>query len=230
MGQDVTALMQTIGNLELIQFTDLINIGQPDSSFHFMALTRYSRETIADWQPRFFLLRTILIVVWLFNMFHWMFLHNTLRGVCVARNPIGVLGIAFMPLVHGNISHLLGNSIYFFVYGWLILLRGVPDFLIVTAVIWLFSGTGVWLFARGRHIGASGIVYGYASFLLLSSFFDRDVLSLLLTVVVLIIDRAVVQSAFRVRRGISMEGHVFGFFGGVLAAFWLPGLKIALLT
>lgn len=222
--QDITSWMPTIGELGLAQ------IGEPRLAVQLMALTKYSRETIVDWQSRFFLLRTILIVVWLFNIFHWLFLGNLLRGVCVPRSSIGLFGIAIAPLVHSNINHLFGNSIYFFIYGWLILLRGVPDFLIVTAVIWLIRGLGVWLFKQGPSYGASGIVYGYASFLLLTSLFDRDVISLLLTLVVLIIDRAVVQNAFRMSRGVSWEGHVFGFFGGVLAALWLPGLREAFMT
>lgn len=223
MGQNVTALMQAIDTW------NLITAWEPHSSLHFIALTRYSKETIADWQPRFFLLRTILIVVWLFNIFHWLFLGNLLRRVCVPRSTVGLFGIVVAPLVHGDISHLFGNSIAFFVYGWMILFRGVPDFLIVTAVIWLTRGIGVWLFKQGQSYGASGITYGYASFLLLSGLIDRDVISLLLTIVLLLINRTVVQSAFRVG-GVSWEGHVFGFFGGVLAAMWLPGLKATLLT
>jgi len=228
MAQDITGLMQTVGDLELIRFYGVPEWRSPLLA-QLMALTRYSRDTIVDWQSRFFLLRTILIVVWLFNIFHWLFLQNLLRGVCVPRSPVGLFGIALAPLIHADIHHLFGNSLFFFVYGWLILLRGVPDFLIVTAVIWLTRGIGVWLFKQGQSYGASGIVYGYASFLLLSSFLDRDVISLLLTVVVLIVDRTVVQSAFRVG-GVSWEGHVFGFFGGILAALWLPGLKLALLA
>jgi membrane associated rhomboid family serine protease len=194
---------------------------------YLMTATRYSREVIADWQPRFLLLRDILIVVWVINLMDWVLLGGALRRLCVPRSTIGFFTMPVVsPIVHGDPDHLLGNSLYFFVLGWLILLRGIPDFVLITLVIALVDSLGTWLFGRPvPTIGASGIVYGYVGFLLVSSFFDRDIISLLLAIVVLIIDRTIVNRLFIDRPGISLEGHMFGFFGGILAIFWLPTLR-----
>jgi membrane associated rhomboid family serine protease len=193
---------------------------------HLLAATRYSREVITDWRPRFMLLRDILLVVWGLNLVNWILLGGALRQLCIPRRTIGLIAVPITPLVHGDPDHLLGNSLYFFVFGWLVSLRGIPDFLIVTIVIALVDSLGTWLLAEPvPNYGASGIVYGYFSFLLFSSFFDRDVISLLLAIVVFVLDRAMLRRLFVDRPGVSLEGHMFGFFGGILAILLLPALR-----
>lgn len=223
MGHDITTgLMQTVWHLEFFKGLE------PHSFIHLMTATNYSREVIADWRPRFILLRDILIFIWTVSAINWILLRGLLNQLCAPRSSYGLFGLVFVsPLLHGDMEHLVWNSLYLFVFGWLILLRGIPDFIIVTAVSALVTGIGVWLFSNRPTIGASGIVYGYFSFLLFSGFFDRDLISLILTIVVLIIDWVAIRQLFVVRPGISTEGHMFGFFGGILAILWLPTLKEA---
>lgn len=218
MGQDVTAWMQAISSL------DRLTAWEPHSSLHFIALTKYSKETIADWQPRFFFLRDILLIVWVIDAFDWIFLRGSLKRLCLPRRTIGLFAIPLIPLVHGDIEHLAWNSLGFFFLGWLILLRGVPDFLAVTAISGLIGGLGIWMFGRGGvpTIGASGIVYGYFGFLLFTSFFERDVISFILTVAAGLMYGWMLKSLLSQRPGVSSEGHISGFFGGILAAIWLP--------
>jgi membrane associated rhomboid family serine protease len=219
-------VLHTVSELAWLKLSGLSSLDFHIFPTHLMAATRYSREVIADWRPRFLLLRDILIVVWIINLMDWVLMGGALRNLCIPRRAIGFFAIPITPLVHGNPRHLLGNSLYFFVLGWLILLRGIPDFLIVTLVVALADGLGTWLFAEPYpNYGASGITYGYFGFLLFSSFFDRDIISLVLTIVVLIIDRTAVNRLFVDRSGVSLESHMFGFFGGILAIFWLPTLR-----
>jgi len=62
----------------------------------------------------------------------------------------------------------MANTLPFAVLAWLTLLQGLPVFTILTAVVWVVSGLGVWLFAAPHtlHVGASGIIFGYFGFLL----------------------------------------------------------------
>ena len=228
----MTSGLQTIYDLAGLKLGEF-NFLEPQFLLppHLMAATRYSREVITNWQPRFVLLRDILIVVWGINLINWVLLGGALRQLCVPRRTIGLISVPITPLVHDDPDHLFGNSLYFFIFGWLILLRGIPDFLIITLVIALVDSLGTWIFAEPRpNFGASGIVYGYFSFLLFSSFFDRDVISLLLAIVVILLDWAMLRRLFVNSPGTSLEGHMFGFFGGILAIFLLPTLRVTLIS
>lgn len=154
--------------------------------------------------------------------------HRLDRFGIVPRTQRGLRGILFAPLLHGTWNHLIANTLPFAVLGWLTLLHGVPEFTIVTAVIWLISGLGVWLFAPSHtlHIGASGIIFGYFGFLLSRSYFEQDLLSAAVAVVVALLYGPLLWGILPSRRrGISWQGHLFGFVGGILTARYLPELR-----
>ncbi|MBD2019106.1 rhomboid family intramembrane serine protease [Leptolyngbya sp. FACHB-36] len=150
----------------------------------------------------------------------------TLLGIR-PRTQVGLRGIVFAPLLHGTWSHLTANTLPFVVLGWFVLLGGVEEFAIVTAVVWLVSGCGVWLLGRPNtlHIGASSLIFGYFGFLLLRSYFEQDVLSAGFSVVVALLYGPLIWGVLPLRRGVSWLGHLFGFVGGVLAARYLPELS-----
>ena len=100
--------------------------------------------------------------------------------------------------------------------------------MVATAVIWLVSGLGIWLFAAPNtiHIGASGIIFGYFGFLLSRSYFEQELLSAAVSVVVALLYGPLIWGVLPSRRrGISWQGHLFGFAGGILTARYLPELR-----
>ncbi|ROP38098.1 rhomboid family intramembrane serine protease [Saccharothrix texasensis] len=128
--------------------------------------------------------------------------------------------ILWYPLLHGDWTHLTGNAVPLLVLGYLATSAGIKQFFQVTAVIWLTSGLGVWLFGSyGSHIGASGLVFGFLVFLLVRGIFARSALQIALAVVVFAIYGAALWGVLPGRPGISWEGHLFGALGGVLAAW-----------
>ncbi|WP_421658336.1 rhomboid family intramembrane serine protease [Leptothermofonsia sp. ETS-13] len=148
------------------------------------------------------------------------FLQTTLDvyGI-IPRNLIGLRGILFAPFLHGNFPHLIGNIIPFLVLGWLIMLREISDFFWVTLVSGLVSGLGTWLFGSpGVHVGASGVIFGYLGYLLLRGFFERSILSIAISLGVGVLYGSLLWGVLPMQYGISWEGHLFGFIGGVLAA------------
>jgi membrane associated rhomboid family serine protease len=190
-----------------------------------------------DWQVRAAVLHDILVITWGLNALNWLVLNRAMHWLGIRpRRPIGLLGILFGPILHGDIPHLFGNSISFMALGWLLLLRGQTDFWTVSAVVTLTSGLGVWLFGRGQlyqpepqvasieivHIGASGVIFGYLGFLLFGSLFERDPLSLLLSLTVGLFYWNLLPGIFPKQLNISWEAHLFGFLGGILAARFLP--------
>ncbi|MBD2092868.1 rhomboid family intramembrane serine protease [Microcoleus sp. FACHB-1515] len=135
------------------------------------------------------------------------------------RTIIGLRGILFAPLLHGNIPHLIGNTIPFIILGWLVMLRRTSDFFIVTAIVALLGGLGTWLFgAPALHIGASGVIFGYFGFLLARGYFERSFVAIGFSVLVAILYGGMIFGVLPGQYGISWEGHLFGFLGGIFTA------------
>lgn len=143
----------------------------------------------------------------------------------VPRTTHGLWGILFAPFLHGNWQHLIANSIPFVTLGWFVMLQNTGDFFAVSMTTMLVGGLGVWMFgAPGSvHIGASILIFGYLGFLLLRGFFQRNLPSILLSVIVGFLYGGLVWGVLPSTPGVSWEGHLFGFLGGVVAAYLIGG-------
>jgi membrane associated rhomboid family serine protease len=160
----------------------------------------------------------VMVLVQLASLF-WANLVNVL-GI-QPRTLSGLVGIVTAPFVHLDWQHLVSNAIPFLIFGFLVMVHGVKQFVAVTAVIWLVSGFGVWLTAPSDSvvIGASGIVFGWLAYLLARGIFNRNVWQILLGVVLFLIWGGMFWGVLPGASGISWQGHLFGSLGGVLAAF-----------
>ncbi len=138
----------------------------------------------------------------------------------VPRTKDGLWGILWMPFLHGGFPHLIANTVPFALFGWLIFTRGWKQFLGVTVIASLVGGLGVWLFGAPNsvHIGASLLIYGYLGFLMAAGFFERKPLSIIISLVVGYFFWRALAGVLPGQVGISWEGHLFGFLGGVTAA------------
>lgn len=138
----------------------------------------------------------------------------------VPHHLIGLRGILFAPFLHGSLAHLIANTIPFLTLGWFVMLQETSDFFAVSAIAMLVSGLGVWLFGSpySVHIGASGVIFGYLGFLLLRGYFERNVPSILLSLIVGFLYGGTLWGILPTVPGISWQGHLFGFLGGVVAA------------
>ena len=142
------------------------------------------------------------------------------------RHLIGLRGILFAPFLHGSFAHLMGNTVPFIALGWLIMLRETSDFLWVSLIAGFVSGLGTWIFGSpGLHIGASGVIFGYLGYLLLRGYFERSMLAIALSLFVGALYGSLIWGVLPTHVGISWEGHLFGFLGGVLAARLLTPKK-----
>jgi membrane associated rhomboid family serine protease len=132
----------------------------------------------------------------------------------------GLAGIVSAPFLHAGWGHLIGNTLPFLALGAVIALSGVARVAVVTAVVAVVGGLGTWLVAPAGtdHIGASGVVFGYASYLIARGAFSRRPLHLLAGLVVLAIYGATLLVSLVPADGISWQGHLFGAVGGVVAA------------
>jgi membrane associated rhomboid family serine protease len=139
------------------------------------------------------------------------------------RDQDGLAGILFAPLLHGGWAHLTANSGPLLVLGFLILLSGVLRWLMVTMVVWVVGGVGIWITGAPNsvHIGASILVFGWLVYLILRGIFSRKPGQILLGVVVLVLYGGALWGVLPGQSGVSWEGHLFGAVGGALAAWWL---------
>jgi membrane associated rhomboid family serine protease len=136
------------------------------------------------------------------------------------HDMVGLRGILFAPFLHGDFGHLISNTMPFIVLGWLVMLAETTDILVVTGLSMLIGGVGTWLFGSvgTNHIGASGVVFGFLGYLLMRGYFDRKISSILISLFVFSIYGTVLFGILPGKAGISWEGHLFGFLGGVLTA------------
>ncbi len=136
------------------------------------------------------------------------------------RSAEGLPEVVSAPFLHLGFDHLISNTVPFAVLGAAIALSGAARVLLVTAIVGLVSGLGVWLIAPAGSVtlGASGLVFGYASYLLFRGLFDRSALELVVGVVVGAIWGTALLGGLVPQEGISWQAHLFGALGGLLAA------------
>jgi membrane associated rhomboid family serine protease len=136
------------------------------------------------------------------------------------RDPDGLDGIVAAPFLHVGFGHLVGNTIPFVAMGLVIALQGALRLLAVTAIVALVSGLGTWLIAPADtlHLGASGVVFGFATYLISRGLFDRDALELGIGALVAVLWGGALLAGLEPQQGISWQGHLFGAIGGVVAA------------
>ena len=138
-------------------------------------------------------------------------------------------GLFLAPFLHVGWPHLLANTVPFAVLGFLVLLGGVMRTVWTTLIVALVSGMFAWLLnAPGTvTIGASGLIFGWLTYLLARAVFSRDRLQILLAIVVFGIYGGVLWGVFPSEVGVSWQAHLGGAVGGVLAAWLLHGRRDA---
>lgn len=144
------------------------------------------------------------------------------------RDADGLAGVVTAPFLHDGFGHLIANTVPFVVMGFVIAIGGAVRVLAVTAIVALVGGVGTWLIAPSNtvHIGASGIVFGYASYLMSRGIFNRSITELLIAGAVAAVWGTALLSGLLPQDGISWQGHLCGAVGGVVAAALLRRQRV----
>ncbi|HEC44575.1 MAG TPA: rhomboid family intramembrane serine protease [Bacteroides sp.] len=133
----------------------------------------------------------------------------------------GLKGIFFSPLIHSDFKHLFDNSIPLFFLSVAIFYFYRPVAYRVFFLIWFVGGLIVWLTARpAYHIGASGLVYGFASFVFFSGIIRRNINLLAISLLVVFLYGGLVWGVFPYDFRISWESHLVGGLAGLGMAFY----------
>ncbi|PNW31316.1 UNVERIFIED_CONTAM: rhomboid family intramembrane serine protease [Euhalothece sp. KZN 001] len=190
-------------------------------------MTRYHNEkgTFEEFKDQLTILFGLVAVFWVVELVDLFVIssYSFDRFGIIPRNIIGLRGIFFAPFLHGNLPHLIANTVPFLSLGWLTMLQETSDFWRVTGITMLVGGLGVWLIGQtgSIHIGASILIFGYLGFLLFRGYFQRNTPSIALSIIVGVFYGSLIWGVLPTRAGISWEGHLFGFIGGVIAARWI---------
>lgn len=165
------------------------------------------------------LLVCLLGAMWVVEILDEVVLSDRLEGDGIHPRQLGGLpGILWAPFLHGGFGHLIANSVPFLVLGSLVVAHGRRRWIEVTIVVVLVGGLATWLLGRtANHIGASGLVFGYFGYLVVSAPVRRSVTAVVTAIVAVVIYGGLV-AGFVPRAGVSWEGHTFGALaGGVVA-------------
>lgn len=166
----------------------------------------------------------LVLGLWVVHLLNWSVGYRlNLLGI-IPRTPRGLIGICFAPFLHGDVWHLLFNSLPLLMLSTLMLMQIKSQFVQAMLLIIVFSGGLTWLFGRRAiHVGASGVVLGQMGFLFALVYFQPSLDAIVLVAVMLYYFGGLLVHLLPVDPTASWEGHVFGFLSGGLVAFLLLG-------
>jgi membrane associated rhomboid family serine protease len=176
------------------------------------------------------LLAGMVALMWVIEVINTITGNDLSSDGIYARNIGRFWGILTSPFIHASFQHLTDNTVPFVFLGVIIAFRGAGRLALVTAFIILIGGLGTWLISpshAGSHhaaldtIGCSGVVFGYASYLLSRGIFDRNFWELLIGVVVGVVWGAVLIASLVPHSGISWQAHLCGGIAGLIVAWRL---------
>jgi membrane associated rhomboid family serine protease len=141
----------------------------------------------------------------------------------VPRRLVGLVGIPAMPFLHANLQHVLANTVPLVVL--LILLAGSrAESWEVVVSITILGGLLLWIFGRTAvHIGASGLISGLTTFLILSGFLELRIVPLVIALFVGFLYGGSLFLGVLPRLGsqVSWDGHLCGAIAGGIVAYAL---------
>lgn len=164
----------------------------------------------------------LLGVVWLLEILDFLTLNSLDQYGVTPRRLYELDDIFYAPFLHAGFVHLMANTIPLAVLGFFAALRGIGRLATVSLLIVIVGGAGVWLFAPPNTVtlGASVLVFGYFGYLVARGFVDRRPADVIVAVVVVLLYGSMIFGILAPQPGVSWLGHVFGFLGGIMAA-WL---------
>jgi membrane associated rhomboid family serine protease len=165
-----------------------------------------------------------LATIWIVKFSEFVFeIELSFLGVYPLK-AFGLIGIICSPLIHGDWTHLMANSIPVFILtSFLFYFYRAIAF---RSFLLIYVLSGIWLWFAGRdsyHIGASGLIYGMASFLFVSGILRRNPRLMALTLLITFLYGSLIWGIFPdffPERNISWEGHLMGMVAGFIVAIY----------
>ncbi len=168
----------------------------------------------------FFYSGLFVLILWIVQFTQWTIDKDISTYGILPGKVEGLIGILTAPLIHADFSHLVSNSVtlFFLLFGIFYFYR--TSVVKIFFIIYIVHGLLVWLFARqSYHIGASGLLYGFAGFLFFSGLFRKDKRSMALSLLIVFLYGGLVWGVLPTDPKISFESHLSGALVGIICAF-----------
>jgi membrane associated rhomboid family serine protease len=185
--------------------------------------------TLRKFRDALIVMGVFLAVIWVLQVVNWADGYRLDNEFGILPEHLSRLPEIFSaPFLHFSWQHIEGNSVPLFVLGVLAAYRSLKRFLLASVIIAVTSGLAVWLFQSSNEltVGASGLIFGYFSYVLVRGFFDRNWVDVIVGLVAGGLYWTILQVAIPGTPGVSWIGHVGGLVGGVIAA-WVLRSKAA---
>ena len=143
------------------------------------------------------------------------------------RTLKGSIGIITGPLIHGDLVHLISNSLPLLILG-----LGLFYFyhrIALEVFVWIYLATGFWVWVIGReayHIGASGIVYGLMMFIFWGGVLRKNPRSLAISMIIFFLYGYMIYGLFPGDENVSWESHLMGSIAGIFLAIYFKNVPI----
>lgn len=161
------------------------------------------------------------VIMWLTFFADNYFNLNLWRFGLFPRKLHGLTGILTMPLIHGDIGHIINNSVPVIVLTTFLYHFYNQFFKRVLILLWVTSGLWTWVFARpSYHIGASAIIYGLAAFIFFAGTILKEKRHVAVSLLIVFLYGSIVWGIFPIDVQQSWEGHLTGFLAGITLAFF----------
>jgi membrane associated rhomboid family serine protease len=167
-------------------------------------------------------LGAFVAVLWFLEIIDALFLRGALDGFGIAPRTLTSLpAVLVAPFLHAGFGHLMANTIPFVVLGWMVMWRRTSDLFVVFLASAIASGLGVWLFggAHTLHLGLSGVIFGFFGFLLARGYYERSAGAIGVALAAFLLYGGILWGVLPLQQGVSWQGHLFGFVGGVVTAY-----------
>jgi membrane associated rhomboid family serine protease len=168
-----------------------------------------------------------VVLLWIIHLMNWGLDADLSPFGLRPRELSGLLGIVSAPLVHSDFAHLFANSVPLATVGVAMLFLYPQSTPRVLPAVYLGPGVLVWLFGRGSvHLGASGLVYGLVSYVLLAGLLRRDRRAIAASLLVVFLYGSLAWGVLPIQPGVSWETHLSAAVIGALLALALRRLDI----
>ena len=165
-----------------------------------------------------------LLILWIIFFFQYEYHFNLKVWGVLPRKAEGLPGILTSVFIHGDLDHILSNSLPIFILG--IMLFFFYAKIAKQVFVWIWIVSGIWLWIGGRnhndyptyHLGASTLIYGLATFLFFSGILRKHLRLMVVSALVVFLYGSIMWGIFPLKQEISWEGHLFGAIAGVLVA------------
>ena len=167
----------------------------------------------------------VVVVMWVVKLVETVLKADFSNYGILPHATNGLVGIITAPFIHADFEHLTANTVPMFITVSIIFYFYREIAFKVFLLVWIFTDVWVWSFARGTsfHIGASGLVYGYVTFLLFSGLIRRNARLMAISMLIIFLYGGFFWGIFPdffPHRNISWESHLMGGLSGLILAIF----------